>query len=103
MEVGFHEPGEGFEVDEGDRGGERGVCEECLNATSFLAMACEGTGRVKGWGGVVIKCLGTEVGEHHFERFGFGESEASAGAGEVLVFGAGGYVHLALVRDVDVD
>ena len=47
MQVGFHEPGEGFEVDEGDRGGWRWVREEGLHATSFLAVAGYGAGGVE--------------------------------------------------------
>lgn len=42
VQVGFHEPGEGLEVDEVDGVGEGGVAEDCLDAAAFLAMAGKG-------------------------------------------------------------
>ena len=42
MDVGFHEPGERFEVDEVDRGVGRWVCENGLETSALLPVARDG-------------------------------------------------------------
>lgn len=43
VKVGFHEPGEGFQIDEFDGGGHGWIRQEGLHAAAFLAVAGEGT------------------------------------------------------------
>ena len=47
MEVGFHEPREGFEVDEFDGRSCGWVGEESLDTAALLAVACERARGVK--------------------------------------------------------
>lgn len=47
VQVGFHEPGEGLEVDKVDGVVEGGIVEDGLHAAAFLAMAGEGAGGVE--------------------------------------------------------
>lgn len=61
MDIRFHEPGEGFEIDEGDWGARRRVGEDGLDTASFLAIASDRPGGVQGWGGVGIERLRTDV------------------------------------------
>ena len=49
VQVGFHEPREGFQVYEFDGVGERGVSDDGLDAAPFLAVAIDGASSKEGW------------------------------------------------------
>lgn len=80
VQVGFHEPGEGLEVDERDGVGGGGVGDEGLHATALLAVAGEGAGGVE-WGWFKrVKGRVRLLREDDFERVIRGKCEATGSA-----------------------
>ena len=61
MQVGFHEPREGFEVDEVDGRSCGRVGEESLDTTAFLAVAGESARGIKEWPRNVVEGLRTHM------------------------------------------
>ena len=106
MDVGFHEPGEGLEIDERDGRGRRGISEEGLHTAAFLAVACERAFGVQGRGKEVIG-LGDEImllGKHDLGMVEGWETVAASVPVWFLGLGyPGGCQDFALVRDMNAD